>query len=94
MDEAAASGRSDGDALVRCPPRCRWPSRQTGHALLRVSAEMIKGVARMSPSTITRSLASTRAEPPKRGIGLTRPGTLLKHHQDLRRLAQDGAPLR
>ena len=66
------------------------------HVLRHVSAGTIERVARMSPSTIDRALASSRAGLPKRGISLTRPGTLLKHevaHQNLRRLDRDGAGL-
>src|SRR6476660_1097141 len=47
------------------------------HALRHVSTETIERVARMSPSTSDRALASSRAGLPKRGISLTRPGTLL-----------------
>ena len=49
------------------------------HALHHVSAETIKRVAHMSPSTIDRALASSRDGLPKRGLSTTRPGTLLKH---------------
>ncbi len=57
------------------------------HALRHVSAETIERVARMSPSTIDRALASSRAGLPKRGISLTRPGTLLKHQVAIKTFA-------
>src|SRR5438105_2138178 len=41
----------------------------------------------MSPSTIDRALASSRAGLPKRGISLTRPGTLLKHQVAIKTFA-------
>src|SRR5258708_19089614 len=57
------------------------------HALRHVSAETLERVARMSPSTIDRALASSRAGLPKRGISLTRPGTLLKHQVAIKTFA-------
>src|SRR5437868_7688078 len=48
------------------------------HALRHVSAETIERVARMSPASIDRALASSRAGLPRRGISTTPPGTLLK----------------
>jgi hypothetical protein len=57
------------------------------HALRHVSAETIERVAHMSPSTIDRALASSRAGLPKRGISLTRPGTLLKHQVAIKTFA-------
>ena len=57
------------------------------HSLRHVSAETIERVARMSPSTIDRALVSSRAGLPKRGISLTRPGTLLKHQVAIKTFA-------
>jgi hypothetical protein len=57
------------------------------HALRHVSAETIERVAHMSPSTIDRALASSRAGLPKRGISTTRPGTLLKHQVAIKTFA-------
>jgi hypothetical protein len=57
------------------------------HALRHVSAETIERVARMSPATIDRALASSRAGLPKRGISMTRPGTLLKHQVAIKTFA-------
>jgi hypothetical protein len=41
----------------------------------------------MSPSTIDRALASSRAGLPKRGISTTQPGTLLKHQVAIKTFA-------
>jgi hypothetical protein len=57
------------------------------HALRHVSAETIERVAHMSPSTIDRALAASRAGLPKRGISTTRPGTLLKHQVAIKTFA-------
>jgi hypothetical protein len=57
------------------------------HALRHVSAETIERVARMSPATIDRALAASRAGLPKRGISMTRPGTLLKHQVAIKTFA-------
>jgi hypothetical protein len=57
------------------------------HALWHGSAGTIERVARMSPSTIDRALATSRAGLPKRGIGTTRPGTLLKHQVAIKTFA-------
>jgi len=57
------------------------------HALRHVSAEAIERVAHMSPSTIDRALASSRAGLPKRGISTTRPGALLKHQVAIKTFA-------
>jgi hypothetical protein len=57
------------------------------HALHHVSAETIKRVVHMSPSTIDRALASSRDGLPKRGLSTTRPGTLLKHQVAIKTFA-------
>ena len=57
------------------------------HALRHVSAATIERVARMSPSTVDRALASSRPGLPKRGISTTRPGTLLKHQVAIKTFA-------
>ena len=57
------------------------------HALRHVCAETIERVAHMSPSTIDRALAASRAGLPKRGISTTRPGTVLKHQVAIKSFA-------
>jgi len=57
------------------------------HALRHVSAETIDRVAHMSAATIDRALASSRAGLPKRGVSMTRPGTLLKHQVAIKTFA-------
>ena len=57
------------------------------HALRHVSDATIERVARMSPATIDRALKSSRPGLPKRGVSLTRPGTLLKHHVAIKTFA-------
>src|SRR5579859_1795399 len=57
------------------------------HALRHVSAQTIERVAHMSPATIDRALASSRAGLPKRGLSMTRPGTLLKHQVAIKTFA-------
>jgi len=57
------------------------------HALRHVSAATIARVAQMSPATIDRALASSRAGLPKRGLSMTRPGTLLKHQVAIKTFA-------
>jgi hypothetical protein len=57
------------------------------HALRHISAATIERVAHMSASTIDRALAASRAGLPKRGISMTRPGTLLKHQVAIKTFA-------
>jgi hypothetical protein len=57
------------------------------HALRHVSVETIERVSHMSPATIDRALASSRAGLPKRGLSMTRPGTLLKHQVAIKTFA-------
>jgi hypothetical protein len=57
------------------------------HALRHVSAETIERVSHMSPATIDRALASSRAGLGPRGVSMTRPGTLLKHQVAIKTFA-------
>jgi hypothetical protein len=57
------------------------------HALRHVSAKTIERVAHMSPATIDRALSASRAGLPKRGLSMTRPGTLLKHQVAIKTFA-------
>jgi hypothetical protein len=57
------------------------------HALRHISAETIERVAHLSPATIDRALAASRAGLPKRGTSMTRPGSLLKHQVAIKTFA-------
>src|SRR5260370_11490104 len=56
-------------------------------ALRRVPAMTIERVAHMSPATIDRALSASRAGLPKRGLSMTRPGSLLKHQVAIKTFA-------
>ena len=57
------------------------------HALRHVSAKTIERVEHMSPAAINRDLSASRAGLPKRGLSMTRPGTLLKHQVAIKTFA-------
>lgn len=52
-----------------------------------LSPEVVARVARMSPATVDRLLRPTRAGWPRRGLGTTKPGTLLKAQVPIRTFA-------
>lgn len=52
-----------------------------------LSPEVVARVARMSPATVDRLLRPARAGWPRRGLGTTKPGTLLKQQVPIRTFA-------